>query len=178
MRMQTKTQRILGIDPGTARLGYAFVDYCGLNTQLIVDCGIIQTHKDRSDAERLQEIRSDLQNLIRRYAPQIIAVEKIFFFKNPKTIIPVAQARGVILELAASEGLKIFEYTPLEMKKVVTGDGVAKKDFVSKIIHQEFKLENEIKPDDAVDAVGIALCCIRNDLPKLLSSELLPLAQN
>lgn len=176
--MQTKAQRILGIDPGMARLGYAFVDYYGSNSQKIIDCGIIETHKDRSDAERLQEIRNDLQNLIHSNLPDLIAIEKLFFFKNPKTIIPVAQARGVILELAATEALKIFEYTPLEMKKIVTGDGVASKDFVSKIIHQEFKLEHKINQDDAVDAVGIALCCIRSDLSKLSSSELLKLGRN
>lgn len=165
-------RRILGIDPGTARLGYALIDFNERDgTQTIVDCGIIQTHKDQSDATRLVEMRKDLDSIIDRYKPEVVSIEKLFFFKNLKTIIPVAQARGVVLELAASKQIPIYEYTPLEMKQIITGHGMAKKSLVSKVIHESFKLKKQISPDDAVDAIGIALCYVRRDLVK-------PLARN
>ncbi|MDD9897775.1 MAG: crossover junction endodeoxyribonuclease RuvC [Candidatus Melainabacteria bacterium] len=161
-------QRIMGIDPGTARLGYALVDFDpSSNKQALVDCGIIETQKDLSQALRLKEIRADLSILIEEYQPQVFAVEQLFFFKNPKTIVPVAQARGVILEVAATNGLEVFEYTPLEMKKIITGHGMAEKSLVSTMIHNEFKLTEQIKPDDAVDAIGMALSYIRQDMPSL-----------
>lgn len=160
--------RVLGIDPGTARLGYALLDF-DINTRRIclVNCGIIQTSKDDSDSERLKIIRNDLIKLIEEFKPQIASVEKLFFFKNPKTIIPVAQARGVILETCANKGIKLFEYTPLEMKKIITGQGKAEKSFVSEIIHRELCLSTKISPDDAVDAVGLAICVTRADVYRL-----------
>lgn len=150
---------ILGIDPGTARLGYAIIEL--LEKPSLIDCGIISTSKDDTDAQRLKEIRQDLAEIIKTHKPDLASVEKLFFFKNPKTIIPVAQARGVILEVAATHGLEVFEYTPLEMKKTITGNGMAKKDMVSEIIHRELGLSEQIKPDDAVDAVGLAFTYIR-----------------
>ena len=163
--MLNKNIRILGIDPGTARLGYALIDFNQRTCMpSIVDCGIIQTHKENSDADWLVEMRNDLEAIIDAYAPEIVSVEKLFFFKNLKTIIPVAQARGVVLELVASRRIPIYEYTPLEMKKIITGNGMAKKSLVSKIVHESFKLEKQISPDDAVDAVGMALCYARSDM--------------
>lgn len=156
--------RILGIDPGTARLGFALVDCKDNSFFQLIDCGVIETSKNTAEAKRLCEIKEDLEHLILKYSPSVAAIEKLFFFKNPKTIIPVAQARGVILETCAQKGLKIFEYTPLEMKKIITGQGLASKDLVSKIIHENLNLKTTIKPDDAVDAVGLALSFIRNDL--------------
>ncbi len=159
------TERILGIDPGTARLGYALVDFDKrTGFQEIIDCGIIKTHQDDSDAARLVEMRADLEFIIERFKPTSVSVEKLFFFKNLKTVIPVAQARGVVLELAASKQIPIYEYTPLEMKKIITGNGMAKKDLVSKVVHEAFKLKTKISPDDAIDAIGMALCYARSDL--------------
>ncbi len=161
--------RILGIDPGTARLGFAILDHDDSNNITLINCGVITTLKTDSEAYRLSEIRLDLEALIDKYKPEVISIEKLFFFKNPKTIIPVAQARGVILQLAQAKGLKIYEYTPLEMKKIITGDGMAKKSQVSLIVHKSLGLEKEIKPDDAVDAVGLALSFVRSDCAKAIS---------
>ncbi len=155
--------RVIGIDPGTARLGFAVLDFDNKNSApVIIDCGLISTKKESSEAARLKEIREDLLALISSYKPDFAAIEKLFFFKNLKTIIPVAQARGVCLELLASQGVIISEFTPLEMKKIITGNGMAKKDFVSKVIHEYLRLEESIKPDDAVDAIGLALSFIRS----------------
>lgn len=154
--------RILGIDPGTARLGYAILELgSDLNNIQILDCGIIETCKTNTDAQRLKEIREDMISIIKKYKPDFSAVEKLFFFKNLKTIVPVAQARGVILEALEFGGVKIFEYTPLEMKKIITGNGMAEKSFVSDCVHKSLEIETKIKPDDAVDAVGMALALIR-----------------
>ncbi len=108
-------RRILGIDPGTARLGYAIVDFD--TRPHLVTCGVITTDKSQKEEERLSEIRADLKTIINKYKPDTAVVEQLFFFKNPKTIVPVAQARGVIMELAATRGLKVFEYTPLQVKQ-------------------------------------------------------------
>lgn len=155
--------RILGIDPGTARLGYAVVDYETASKKLkLIDCGIIQTSKKEIEASRLSEIRKDLLSIINKFNPEISSVEQLFFFKNPKTIIPVAQARGVILEVLNSNSIPIVEFTPLQVKQILTGQGRAEKSLVAKMVKLEFDLKEDIKPDDAIDAVAIALSFIRS----------------
>ena len=160
--------RVLGIDPGTARLGYAIVDFdMNARSLALISCGIIKTTKDDSDAIRLKIIRNDLEQIINSFKPEFASVEELFFFKNLKTIVPVAQARGVILETCATNSIEVFEYTPLEMKKIITGDGRAEKSLVSNIVHREFNLQEQITPDDAVDAVALAMCFTRS--PVILS---------
>jgi len=151
--------KILGIDPGTQRLGYALIT----ESKDLICCGIIQTFKENSDAQRLAEIRKDLTKLIDHYEPDILSVEKLFFFKNPKTIIPVAQARGVILEIAGSQKIPTYEYTPLQVKQILTGHGRAEKSLVAKMVEQEVNIKEKLKYDDAVDAIAIALCYLRMD---------------
>jgi len=99
--------------------------------------------------------------------PDVIAVEGLFFFKNAKTAIPVAQARGVIIEACGSAGLKVFEYTPMQVKLALTGFGKADKKTVQYIIAQQLNLPNIIRPDDASDALAVAVCHARLDLSKL-----------
>jgi crossover junction endodeoxyribonuclease RuvC len=154
--------RVLGIDPGTARLGYSIVDYDSLlQSSSLIACGIIQTSKNHSDASRLSEIRKDLIQLIKKFNPDISSVEELFFFKNPKTLIPVAQARGVILEVMASHSIPVREFTPLQVKQILTGHGRAEKSLVAEMVKIEFKLLEDIKPDDAIDAIAIAVSLIR-----------------
>lgn len=156
--------RILGIDPGTARLGYAFVDFdTNRSTKKLLSCGIISTSKKDIEAKRLKEIREDLESLIYEFQPEVMAIEQLFFFKNLKTVIPVAQARGVVLELAAAKNLQIYEYTPLQVKQIMTGQGRAEKKFVEQMVMLDLGITEKIKPDDAVDAVAMALCYIRRD---------------
>jgi len=149
--------RILGIDPGTATTGWAVVEEKKGEPKLIA-CGCINTSKLKSDAERLVEIGKDIATIAKKYKPQEVAVEDIFFFKNLKTAITVAQARGVILyEIKKSKAL-LFSYTPLQVKQALTGYGRADKRQIQIMAKNILKLRRLPKPDDAADAVAIAIC--------------------
>jgi len=158
--------RILGIDPGTARLGYALLDLNESKKELLT-CGIVSTSKMDTESQRLAEIRRDLKQVIDKYKPDYMSVEKLFFFKNLKTVIPVAQARGVILELAASSGIPVYEYTPLQVKQIMTGNGRAAKLAVETMVMHELGIKTKIRPDDAIDAIALALCLLRGRSLKL-----------
>jgi crossover junction endodeoxyribonuclease RuvC len=161
--------KILGIDPGTARLGFALIEsYDSNNLYKLLQCGIVETSKFDSEAKRLTEIRLDLLNIIDNFKPDVLAIEELFFFKNLKTVIPVAQARGVVLQLAYESGMQIFEYTPLQVKQIVTGRGRAEKSEVESFVMADLGLSEKIRPDDAVDAVAIALCFLRSDYQKFV----------
>jgi len=150
---------ILGIDPGTAIIGYGIIEKQGKNKLEKIDYGSITTLSNLSDAERLKELNKKLDSLIKRYKPDIVAVEDIFFFKNLKTAIKVSQARGVILLTAAKTKCKIKEYTPLQVKQAVACYGRADKLQVQKMVKNILKLDKIPKPDDAADALAIAICC-------------------
>ncbi len=153
--------KILGIDPGMAIVGYSVLDYDGENFSLL-HSGSIKTDKNLSDSKRLLEINNDLNTIIQRYKPDIASVEKLFFFKNQKTIIPVAEARGVILLAFEKYGLNFNEYTPMEIKQTITGFGRASKQEVAQMVKILLEGQNIPKLDDTTDAVAIALCCVRN----------------
>ena len=149
---------IIGIDPGTAITGYGVIkkEPSGLK---IIDYGCILTEQSLTAAERLKETDRQFVKLIKKYKPEKIAVEDIFFFKNAKTIIKVSQARGVILFRAAKMMIPIFEHTPLQVKQAVTGYGRADKNQVQQMVKNILKLKEIPKPDDAADALAIAICC-------------------
>ena len=152
--------RIIGIDPGTAIVGYGIVDY-NENESRLVTSGSIQTSKNLSDDKRLAEIYSDLSEIIKKYSPDIASVEKIFFFKNQKTVISVAQSRGVILSVLAQNSIPVYEYTPMEIKLSVTGYGKASKDDVAEMVKKMIIYEHFPKLDDTADAIAMAVCHIR-----------------
>ena len=154
-------QRILGIDPGIATVGYGVLLHGTNNDLSYIAAGIIQTPKTLGAGERLAMIRADLIQLIEEFNPDILAVEAIFFFKNAKTAMSVAQAKGVILEAAAYCGIPVAEYTPMQVKQQLTGYGKADKRAVQEMIASLFSLPSIIKPDDASDALAIAVCHTR-----------------
>lgn len=149
--------RILGIDPGTATTGWAVVEEVKKNPRLVA-CGCINTSKIKTDAERLVEIGHDIQKLLKKYKPAEAAIEDLFFFKNLKTAITVAQARGVILYEIKGNKLPLFSYTPLQVKQALTGYGRAEKKQIQIMVKNILKLKCVPKPDDAADAVAIAIC--------------------
>ena len=125
--------KILGIDPGMAIVGYSIIEYDGC-TPVLLHSGSIQTDKNQSDSKRLLEIFNDLSQIVEMYSPDCASVEQLFFFKNQKTIIPVAQARGVILLALQEHNVPIYEYTPLVVKQTITGHGRADKTMVKLMV--------------------------------------------
>lgn len=150
-------RRILGIDPGFGRMGYAVISAAGNTLRLLV-CDAIMTPTGQAYPLRLQLIYEDLSVIIERYHPQEAAVEKLFFGKNVTTAIGVAQARGVALLTLVQSGLTIAEYTPSEVKLAVTGYGAARKEQVGYMVQHILDLPSIPRPDDAADAAAIAIC--------------------
>lgn len=149
--------RILGIDPGIATTGFGLIEAAG-NQFRAITCGAILTPPDLCLAERLLLLHDKLLTLIEEHSPQQAAVEILFFARNSKTALTVGQARGVILLALAQAGLQPGEYTPLEVKKAVTGSGRAPKDQVQTMIRRILGIREPIRPPDAADALAIALC--------------------
>jgi crossover junction endodeoxyribonuclease RuvC len=148
---------VLGLDPGTNLVGFAFCSGSKKNP-VIEDFGVIRTlKKDRAQMpDRLLEIANDLSSLLDKYKPTKAIVEDLFFFKNSKTVISVAQSRGVLLYLLAIRDIKIESITPLQIKQSVCGYGRATKSQVQKMMQKVFKLDTLPKPDDAADSLAMA----------------------
>ncbi|MFZ2970441.1 MAG: crossover junction endodeoxyribonuclease RuvC [Minisyncoccia bacterium] len=149
---------ILGIDPGTAITGYGVLE-SEKNKLTVLDCGCIYTDKKMEMPDRLDLIAESLKKIIKKNKPQAMAVEELFFFKNVKTVISVGQARGVVLFVGKNLKLKIFEYTPLQVKQAVVGYGRAEKKQVQLMVKAILGLKSIPKPDDAADALAVAICC-------------------
>jgi crossover junction endodeoxyribonuclease RuvC len=152
---------ILGIDPGTATTGFGVIEYKKKNKKQIVclDYGIIQTSPKQTTGERLIQLNFDLNEIIKKYKPEMAAVESLFFFKNLKTAMPVSQARGVILYTLSKKNVPFIDITPQQAKTSVTGYGKATKNQVQKMVQKLLFLEEMPKPDDAADALALAICC-------------------
>ena len=149
--------RILGIDPGFATVGWAVIDSDRGNLYPVA-FGAITTPAHTDFEARLLMIKNDLETIIEKYSPTEMAIEELFFNTNITTGIAVAEARGVILCTAHEKGLKISEYTPLQVKQSVVGYGKAEKHQVIAMVTSILKLKNPPKPDDTADAVAIAIC--------------------
>ena len=152
---------ILGIDPGTATTGFGVIDY-NKNSLSCLSYGIIETLPSDCVGERLKQIHSDLDGIIKEYKPEIVSVESLFFFKNLKTAMPVSQARGVIIFTISKNNVPFVEYTPLQAKTAVTGYGKAEKKQVQEMVKNILGLNKIPKPDDAADALALAICCANN----------------
>lgn len=153
--------KILGIDPGMAIVGYGLIEVERDSIELLTS-GSIQTDKKLSDSKRLLEIYNDLSTIVQEYKPDSASVEELFFFKNQKTIIPVAEARGVILTVLEKFGVPTYGYTPIQVKQVLTGYGRADKKEVEQMVRIALETEKLPKLDDTVDAIAIAICHSRS----------------
>jgi len=148
---------ILGIDPGTAALGYGLVRGDKDNLKL-VKYGCVTTESKQAMPLRLQTIHQEIKKLIQNYKPDQLAVEEIFFAKNSKTALKVGQARGVILLLGAEHRIPVFDYTPLQVKQSIASYGRADKEQVQRMVQLILKLKEPPKSDDAADALAVAIC--------------------
>ena len=155
--------KILGIDPGMAIVGYSLLEKEG-EVLTLLNSGSIQTPKDKKESARLLEIYNDMTSLVERFKPDVAAIEKLFFFKNQTTVMPVAHARGVILTVLEKFGIPIYEYTPMEVKQVLTGYGRADKKEVEQMVKISLGVDTLPKLDDTVDSIAIAICHTRSAL--------------
>lgn len=152
---------VLGLDPGSAIMGYGLVR-AGGNDLEMVEYGTFRTSPDLTLPQRLLKIYQELTALLQRCQPGQIAVEELFFNKNTTTAIAVGQARGVAMLAAAQKQLELFEYTPLQVKQALVGYGRATKDQIQQMVKITLNLEAIPQPDDAADALAIAICHIRS----------------
>jgi crossover junction endodeoxyribonuclease RuvC len=149
---------VLGIDPGTAITGYGVVGRTSRGDFELLACGVIRTAAGTPMHLRLLELFRDMQALIAEFAPDEIAVEKLFFGRNVTNAISVGQARGAVLVAAAMSGLPLAEYTPAEVKEAISGYGNADKHQVQEMVRRLLDLDAIPKPDDAADGVAVAVC--------------------
>lgn len=149
--------RIIGIDPGTGILGFGVIE-CTKNKISLVDGGVIKTPVKEDDAVRLETIFDELSDIIAQTKPVEMAVEKLFFAQNVTTAMTVAQARGVVLLCGRQAGLKIAEYTPLQIKQALTSYGRAEKKQMQEMVRSLLGLKEVPQPDDCADALAAAIC--------------------
>lgn len=161
---------ILGIDPGIATVGFGVLEF-RQNKYRLVRCGVITTPAHTPLSERLDTIYHDLMDLIEAFRPDVVSIEELFFNTNLTTGISVAHGRGVILLACHQAGLKIYEYTPLQVKQSVVGYGRAEKKQVMDMVKRLCGLNAPPKPDDAADAVALALCHARSSTSLLYKGE-------
>ena len=152
----------LGIDPGTAITGYGIIREEQDGCLIVLGYGVIRTSADQTQADRLVHLYQHIKELILLHQPEMGAVEKLFFERNVRTALNVGQARGVVLLAMAQLGLKIGEYTPLEVKQAVAGYGGADKNQVQQMVKTILGLEAVPHPDDAADALAVAICHIHS----------------
>ncbi len=153
--------RILGIDPGIGTVGFGVIDAEKANNTYVA-CGVITTPANSPLSPRLDMIYNDLNEIIVTFAPDAIAVEELFFSKNITTGISVAHGRGVILLSAYRSGVSVFEYTPMQVKQAVVGYGSAKKAQVIYMVQRLLNMKSPPRPDDAADALALAICHARS----------------
>lgn len=151
------TRTILGVDPGLTRCGFGVVAAAGVRVSFI-DAGVIRTPADTPIEERLRAVWHGLEALIEEHRPDAIAVERVYAQVNVRTVMGTAQASGLALTLAALRGIPVATYTPTEMKAAVTGNGRAEKAQIIAMVQRLLKLDAPVKPADASDALGLAIC--------------------
>ncbi len=148
---------IMGIDPGLATVGYGFVNQAASQLEAL-DYGAVLTPAGTKTEYRLQEIYLNIDQLIKEVRPHAVSIEKLYFNTNEKTAVNVCQARGVILLAATQNSVPVFEYTPLQIKQAVTGNGRAEKKQIMYMVTKLLNLKKEPRPDDTADALAAAVC--------------------
>lgn len=149
--------KVLGIDPGTGRLGFGVIDFQPHHKPVVLDVGVVETPAHTHLKERLLDIYDSLNELIELHHPEVMAIEKLFFNRNITTAISVAEGRGVTILTAAQHDMAVFEYTPLQIKQTLTGYGRADKKQVQEMVRLQLGMKAKVQPDDAADALAAAI---------------------
>ncbi len=157
--MKKKENVFLGIDPGYGRTGYGIIQMVDSRMECL-DYGVIETEAKADFFTRLLFLSTDIKKIIKKYSPEVVAFEELFFCKNITTAINVAQARGVVILSAIESGCEIMEFTPLQVKQAVTCYGKAEKKQIQKMVKTFLKLPELPQPDDAADALAVAICAV------------------
>lgn len=162
-----QSMKILGIDPGLGKVGFGLLEIVPSGTglpeeqgQAFGPCqwGIIATSKDKPIGARLQEIHDDLTVILDQLQPDVVAIERLFFFRNATTMVPVSQARGIILMILHQFSLPVYEYTPMQVKQAITGYGKSEKAEIQNLLVDLLHLDKKPTPDDAADGLALAVC--------------------
>lgn len=149
--------RVIGIDPGTGILGFGVIDFQPHRPPAVIDVGVVATPAHTKLKARLLDIYDSLNEIINSTQPDVMSIEKLFFARNITTAISVAEARGVVILVAAQHNLPVFEYTPLQIKQTLTGYGRADKKQVQQMVKLQLGMKDIVKPDDAADALAAAV---------------------
>ncbi|MDO4271707.1 MAG: crossover junction endodeoxyribonuclease RuvC [Candidatus Saccharibacteria bacterium] len=149
--------RVIGIDPGTGILGFGVIDFRPHHQPKVIDVGVVATPPHTKLKVRLLDIYDSLTEIIEETKPDVMSIEKLFFARNITTAISVAEARGVVILVAAQHDLPVFEYTPLQIKQTLTGYGRADKKQMQQMVKMQLGLKEIVKPDDAADALAAAI---------------------
>lgn len=158
-----RARRVLGIDPGMTRCGYAVLESAGPQSVRAVSLGVLRTAGSESTAARLGQIHADIDELLEEFGPSVVALEQVFFQVNVRTAMAVGQVSGLAMALAARRGCQVIEYTPNQVKEAVTGWGGADKIQVQKMVQVRLGLSRPPEPVDAADAAAVALCFLASD---------------
>lgn len=160
MMTSKKSVRILGIDPGTSLIGWGIIDADPSTSsgQVAVDYGVCRTQINIHNRDRVADVYDFFANIIKKHAPQVVALETLFFFKNAKTVMAVSEIRGVLLLIAAHHAVEVREFTPLQVKQAISGYGRADKQQVQAMVKLVLGLKVTPKPDDVADALALAIC--------------------
>lgn len=152
--------RILSIDPGFERVGIAIIEKTYLKKDMLVYSECFKTRADIPFPERLRNIGTEVEKVIKKYKPEVLAIEKLYFTTNQKTAMGVSEARGAIVYIASKNGLSVCEYTPPQIKVAVTGYGKASKGMIMSMVPKLIDIKTVIKSDDELDAIAIGLTCL------------------
>lgn len=150
---------VLGIDPGLSRCGYGVVERRG-NRNRAVAAGVVRTNSGDDVPDRLAELQVEIRSLVAEYAPSVVALERVLFQTNVRTAMGVGQASGIVMAEAISAGCQVVEYSPNEVKLAVAGDGSADKEQIETMVRLLLDIDKPLRPVDAADALGVALCYI------------------
>ena len=155
--------KILAIDPGFERVGVAIIERSLDKKDILIFSECFKTEKKISLHERLKKIGDEVERIIKKYKPTVLAIEKIYFTTNQKTIMGVSEARGIIVYVSSKNNLQIYEYTPPQIKVAVTGYGKADKKMIMMMVPKLIKINVEIDSDDELDAIAIGLTCLAHE---------------
>ncbi|HLP86890.1 MAG TPA: crossover junction endodeoxyribonuclease RuvC [Candidatus Paceibacterota bacterium] len=152
--------KVLAIDPGFERIGIAVIEKTSLKKDALVYSNCFKTSAKISFPERLKNIGSEIEKIIKKYKPEVLAIEKLYFTTNQKTAMGVAEARGTIIYVASKYGLSVCEYTPPQIKIAVTGYGKATKEMIMSMVPKLIDMDAKINSDDEIDAIAVGLTCL------------------